>query len=654
VIFLSARAGEEMRVEGLLAGADDYLVKPFTASELRARVGSNVRMALARRRATEQERALRAEAEAARDQAVSVLESITDGFIALDERWRITYVNGATERLVQERRADLMGKGIWDLYPASVGTAVHREFARAAEDKVPVEFENYYAPWRRWFHIRAFPGPQGGLSIFYSDITQQKAADDALRGSEERFRAVVDTTPECVKVVAADGGVLQMNPAGFLMVEAGRADDVIGKSVFDLIAPEFRGSYRAFHEAICRGQRGSLEYEIIGLKGRRRSMETQAAPLRQPDGTVAQLAITRDVTDRKRKQEELAASEMRFRQLADSMPQIVWTAGPDGTPDYYNERCYAFTGFEPGAVDWETLLHPDDAQRTIGAWRAAVEAGQAYTTECRLWDRRESRWRWFMPRAVPARDAGGRIVKWFGTTTDIDEQKRVEEELKGANQDLEQFAYSASHDLQEPLRTINIYGELLASRYAEKLDGEALEFLGFLRAASSRMSALVSDLRTYTQLAKFDIPEELTDAQAVFDSVVSDLNGAISESGASLTSEQLPSVRVHHTHLTQLFQNLIGNAIKYRSPDRTPAIHIAWRPAGGGVVFSVADNGIGIKPEYADQIFGLFKRLHTADEYDGTGIGLAICQRIVERYQGRIWAESELGKGSTFQFQVPV
>ncbi|MBV8551111.1 MAG: PAS domain S-box protein [Acidobacteriaceae bacterium] len=1107
VIFISARAGEEMRVEGLQAGADDYLVKPFTANELRARVGTHIQMAIARRRATEQEATLRAEAEAARDEVIHILENMTNGFIGLDRNWHLTNINAEAERLNGIRREDMLGRSLWELFPEPGGTPIHREFLRVAKERIAVEFDNYYEPWKRWLHIKAYPASHDGLSVFFEDITtrkaaereraalllserearveaetlnelarrfsaeldlqklikaatdaatkltgakfgaffynvrdekgesyvlhtlcgapleafanfelprntplfeptfrgirvvrshdiltdpnygknppyqgmppghlpvrsylavpvvgpsgdvlgglffahpepgvfteraeriavgiashaaiavdnarlfakaeqeitqrkqaeallresewrfrqmidalpaaiyttdaeghlthfnpaaarlsgrepelgsdqwcvnwklflpegtplsndqsttatalkhgriaqgteciaerpdgtrfwcipyvtplfdgqgriagginmfvditDRKAADEALRGSEERFRAIVEATPDCVKVVAADGTLLLMNSSGLAMVGAQCADAVIGKSFYDLIPPEFRELFREFNKRICQGEKGSLEFDITGLQGQRRHMETHAVPLRNPDGSIAQLAITRDISERKRAEEAslllgaivdssddaiiskdlsgvitswnkgaerlfgytadevigrsitilippdrlseepdilsrlrrgervdhfetirrrkdgsllnisltispvkgghgniigaskiarditerkraeaaLLASESRFRQLADSMPQIVWTARPDGFLDYYNERWYEFTGFnrdEFGDVSWEPILHPEDMKRWYETWYDSVKTGQPYRIEYRFWDRHENRWRWFMGRALPIRDDEGNIVKWFGTCTDIDEQKCVEDELRRANQDLEQFAYSASHDLQEPLRGVKIYSELLRRRYRDKLEGQALEFLDYLSASASRMEMLIRDLLAYTQVTKLEAAEEDADANEALTDTLANLNGAVMQSGARVTSDPLPRVRVHDTHLKQLFQNLVGNAIKYRSPERVPAVHVSAKRQDQYWLFSVIDNGIGIEPEYKERIFGLFKRLHTGDEYSGTGIGLAICQRIVDRYHGRIWVESEPGKGSNFLFTLPV
>jgi len=254
----------------------------------------------------------------------------------------------------------------------------------------------------------------------------------------------------------------------------------------------------------------------------------------------------------------------------------------------------------------------------------------------------------------PIRDARGSTVALSVIARDITERKRIENELRRANQDLEQFAYSDGHDLQEPLRTIKIYSQLLCEGLGAAAEGETAEYLDFLQNAATRMEMLVRDLLAYTQVTRLDAPIGEVDANHAIAEVIANLGGAITESGAALTFDRLPSVQVHRAHMRQLLQNLIGNAIKYRSDDRAPAVHIGAERQDGCWVFTVRDNGIGIQPEFREQIFGLFSRLHNADRYPGTGIGLAICQRIVERYHGRIWVESGPGCGSAFRFTLPV
>ena len=226
--------------------------------------------------------------------------------------------------------------------------------------------------------------------------------------------------------------------------------------------------------------------------------------------------------------------------------------------------------------------------------------------------------------------------------------------LRRANEDLEQFAYSASHDLREPLRTVAVYTQLLKRHFGDKVDSKAEIYIRHTVSGARRMETLMNDLLSYVQAARgADEEQPLADSNQVLNKTLSNLQTAIQESGASVLSHDLPVVPVHSVHLEQLLQNLIGNAIKYRS-EAPPRIEIAAQRASQDWTFSVKDNGIGIDPQYAKQVFGIFKRLHSSESYSGTGIGLAICQKIVERYGGRIWVESELGKGATFCFTLPV
>ena len=226
------------------------------------------------------------------------------------------------------------------------------------------------------------------------------------------------------------------------------------------------------------------------------------------------------------------------------------------------------------------------------------------------------------------------------------------EELARSNADLEVFAYVASHDLQEPLRMVASYTQLLARRYKGKLDAEADEFIGFAVDGATRMQQLIQDLLSYSRLTTRGKTPCFTLADAACCSAVENLQESIKTSNTLITVGPLPAVLADPTQLTQLFQNLIGNAIKYRN-ERTPEIHVGATSAENEWMFSVRDNGIGIEPQYFERIFQMFQRLHTRTEYSGTGIGLAICRRIVERHGGRIWVESERGQGSTFLFTIP-
>ena len=236
------------------------------------------------------------------------------------------------------------------------------------------------------------------------------------------------------------------------------------------------------------------------------------------------------------------------------------------------------------------------------------------------------------------------------------ELTRSNEELRRVNRDLEVFAYSASHDLQEPLRTIAISAQLIERSRSLGQQGQDAAFLNNIFTAAQRMITLIQDLLAYATATKYEEGQApRVEAGRVLAVVLENLRGPIQEAGATVTAGPLPVVGIHEGRLAQVFQNLIGNAIKYRDNNRVaPGVHVTAEERDGWCVFSIVDNGIGIEPQYAEQIFGLFKRLHGRDEYPGSGIGLAICQRIVEQYGGRIWLEqSSPGGGSTFCFALP-
>ena len=230
--------------------------------------------------------------------------------------------------------------------------------------------------------------------------------------------------------------------------------------------------------------------------------------------------------------------------------------------------------------------------------------------------------------------------------------RQREADLTTSNAELEQFAYVASHDLQEPLRMITSYTTLLAKRYKGKLDQDAEEFIGFAVDGAKRMQGLIQDLLTYSRVGSKAKEFTTVDCESVLSTALNSLALAIAESGAQIEHDPLPKVRGDAGQLGQLFQNLLGNAIKYRN-GKAPEVHVSCARQAEQWVFSVTDNGIGIDPQYAEKVFAIFQRLHTRDEYEGSGIGLAVCKKIVERHGGKIWLESELGKGATFFFTVP-
>jgi PAS domain S-box-containing protein len=351
---------------------------------------------------------------------------------------------------------------------------------------------------------------------------------------------------------------------------------------------------------------------------------------------------------------EVEHERARFQFMAESMPQKIFTATADGGVDYLNGQWMDFTGLtfeQMKGWGWTGFVYPDDLENSVRVWKDAIETGEPVTLQQRF-RRADGQYRWHLTRAHAMRDQSGAVTMWIGSNTDIHEQKETEEELRRANEDLQQFAYSASHDLQEPIRNVAVYSDIVARRYQDLLDDEGRQFLAFLKEGGHRLATLVNDLLAYTRASMAELSETSSDAGEALTNSLTTLAGLIRESGAEITAGQLPVVRMGAVHLQQVFQNLVGNAVKYRS-DEPPRIHVSAQPSGSAWQFTVQDNGIGIDPRYKEKIFGVFKRLSNDRKYSGTGIGLAICQRIVERYGGRIWVESAPGKGAAFRFTIP-
>jgi light-regulated signal transduction histidine kinase (bacteriophytochrome) len=303
---------------------------------------------------------------------------------------------------------------------------------------------------------------------------------------------------------------------------------------------------------------------------------------------------------------------------------------------------------------WKTLLQPQAFTKIWADWCAAVESESAYEGEWRLWHRGLGQWEWFLCRAVPVRDEIEGYLTWFGTFTGINQHKETETALRKANSDLNQFAYLASHDLQDPLRSMVVFSQLLRERHMASVDEEARSYLDFIAEGARRILKMIEGLGQYISVAQASEDRQLgvVSTETVFSTVLKNLSASIQAANATITKSELPDIRINPDHFERLLQNLISNAIKYSTPGQPPRIHVNAGLKDDAWLFSVSDQGIGIDPQYKDYVFQMFKRLDR--ELPGTGMGLAICQKIVERYGGRIWVESRQREGASFLFSIPV
>ncbi len=369
--------------------------------------------------------------------------------------------------------------------------------------------------------------------------------------------------------------------------------------------------------------------------------------------------------DRQRIQAETAVrqSEERFRLLVEgARDYAIFMLDPSGRVSIWNTGAERMKGYSAAEVIGEHFARfypPEDVERGLpdAELQTAAREGRLESEGWRV--RKDGSQFWANAIITALRDGHGGLLGFAKVTRDVTERKRAEDELKRtarelarSNAELEQFAYVASHDLQEPLRAVSGCVELLQRRYEGQLDARADEFISHARAGAARMRDLINDLLAYSRVSTRGSALAATDCNVALDTALANLSVAIRESGALVTKDRLPTVMADSTQITQVLQNLLGNAIKFRAA-RTPEIHVGAERNGGAWLFSVRDNGIGMEAVYSERIFKVFQRLHTRREYAGTGIGLAICKKIIERHGGRIWVTSQPNEGSTFHFTIP-
>ena len=599
----------------------------------------------------------------------SVTNLSSDVIYVKDRQSRLIYVNPALERITGKVADYLLGKTDLEFYSnPEIGKTILENDSRimdSGKEESVEEVVETLEGMRSFISVKTPRfneiGQVIGLVGISHDITESKRAEKELKLSEKKYHSLYSTMSEGVAIheiiynqhkEASDYVITDINQA-YEDITGFKKNDVIGRKASELYGI---------------GIPPYLEiYSVVAETGEPTEFETYFEPMDKyfsikvtsPEkGKFA--TFFEDITAQEKFEEALHESEERFRDLADNIPNLAWMADADGWIFWYNKQWYEYTGTtleEMEGWGWQKVHHPDYVKSVTQEWSTSIKEGKPYDNIFPL-KGKDGNYRWFLTRITPIKDSKGKIQRWFGTNTDITERKNREEELEitmkkleQSNKDLEQFAYITSHDLREPLRMITSFLQLLERRYKDKLDEDANEFIEFAVDGAKRLDAMTNDLLKYSKITSEQRKNTSVNFEHVLEHALTNLKVQIEENKAVITHDPLPTINGDEQLKVQLFQNLIGNAIKYRSQE-TPKIHISATKEKNKYLFSIKDNGIGMSHKHLEKIFTIFQRLHTK-EYEGTGIGLAIAQKIVHQQGGQIWVESELGKGSTFYFTIP-
>ena len=501
-----------------------------------------------------------------------------------------------------------------------------------------------------------------GVSDSILSVLAQAGGD--LTEAQRIAQELIDILPVPVYLKARDGRYLGVNRAWeeFFGVER---EQFLGKQVTDLYpnSPWVAAEHQAMDDELWQSP-GSQSYEIkiTTRAGGARSTIYHKATFLGEDGRVAGLMGTIiDVTGRKKAKRALRESEERFRQTFELAASGIGHIDLEGRFLKVNRALCRILGYSAEELTGRTVKevsHADDRGVT-DAERERMRGGEIESLHFeKRYLRKGGETVWVDLTVALVRDADGKPQYEIAVFDDITKRRQADDELRAANEELarsnaelEQFAYVASHDLQEPLRMVSSYTQLLGKRYSGQLEGDAREFMAYIVDGAGRMKQLIEDLLAYSRVGTRGREFKQVKLEAVFARARSNLRATLEESGAALTHDRLPDVEADEPQLVQLLQNLIGNAIKFHG-EAVPLIHVSAIEKSGEFEISVSDNGIGIEPQYFERIFMVFQRLHDKGRYPGTGIGLAICKKVVDRHGGHIRVESVPGKGSRFVFTL--
>lgn len=527
------------------------------------------------------------------------------------------------------------------------------------------------AKGKAWFNEQKIAYKLSGTC---QDITEEVHSRRSLIQNENNLINIVLQAPVAMCVLKGPQFVVEIANEAMIELWGTRTEVVVSKPLF-VGRPEVKGQgleellqkvyatgdrYSAFERPILLPRHGKMLLSYINFV---------YEAFREGDGSISGImAVATDVTDQVIARKKIEESEQRFRTLAETLPQLIWMTDEQGVQEYASSRWEEFTGIKPtGAETWRQMVHPEDMQKIAKAWNESMRSGIVYTAEVRL-KSKEGGYRWHFVQGEPIRNDEGRIMKWIGAFTDIHDQKTLTEkleslvnertaELQRSNDDLQQFAHVASHDLKEPLRKIKTFTNRVEDDKETVLSEKGRTYLAKVQNASDRLFSMIDGVLKYSMVDAHEQAFEIVDLNTTIRSIENDLELLILRQGAIFESKELDAVEGSPVLIYQLFYNLINNSLKFAKPDEQLKICIESKRIEKKdknlVEISLKDNGIGFDQEQAERIFNTFTRLHSKDKYEGTGLGLALCKKIVERHHGSIWAKGCKNKGAEFIILLP-
>jgi PAS domain S-box-containing protein len=605
-----------------------------------------------------------------REEQQVILDSVPALVFYKDRENRFIRVNKALADLTGKLKEEIEGRSAFEVYPEQANDywADDKHVMASGEPRRNIVEPLMTTQGLRWIQTDKIPYRNGqgdivGIIGFSLDITERKQAEEALRDSEERFHTMANTVPVMIWTSGPDKRCDWFNKP-WLEFTGRSLEQEVGYGWTDSIHPEdFKRCLYTYERCFDARESFQMEYRIRRADGQYRWVIDTGIPRFTQDGSfTGYIGSAVDMTERKQVEEQLQRSQEQLAEAQRVAHLGSWEWDIETDAVAWSEECFRLFGRDPQEVPityarFLESVHPEDRERVRQDVEQALEKREPYDLDYRVLHPNGTV-RVLHGRGKVILDADGRPFKVIGTAQNVTERKQAEEslakhaaELTRSNAELERFAYVASHDLQEPLRMVTSFTQLLAKRYRDKLDKDADEYIAFILDGTRRMHELINDLLAYSRVGRYEQQFKPTNCGEVLSRVLGNLRAAIADTGAQVTHDPLPTLVADRFQLEQLLQNLLSNALKFRG-EEPPRIHVSARQQGSEWVFSVRDNGIGVDPQFAGRIFVIFQRLHSRKEYPGTGIGLAICKKIVERHGGRIWVESEPGRGATFYFTV--